>query len=310
MKTKQRRLLVGIETTSGTPIPIANCALMTVSEIESAPYEGDRAERTRIKQLFGADQEINMAPYATVTVTLPLAGSGTVGTAPSFGPILRALGMRELIDAGVDVRYLPATEDHETITVYFVEDGQLQCVPGCKGTAEFNFTAKQFPTMQVTLTGLYQRPVSHSAALTQTLDNFAGEIPVNKQNTTKFNVHGFDNCGQSLSLTVGNEVIHRNLAGCERIEITNRMMTGTVEVEAPTITQKNYFEALESHSTVTTGAIGFTHGTTAGNIIEFLAPKAQLSTISRSDSDGIVHYSLGARFLPDEGDDESLFIFK
>ena len=215
-----------------------------------------------------------------------------------------------MIDSGTDVRYLPATENHETVTVYFVEDGQLQCVPGCKGTGEFTFAAKQFPTMQATLTGFYQRPVAHTTALTQTMDNFAGEIPVNKQNTTKFNVHGFENCGQSLSLTIGNEVVHRNLAGCERIEITDRNMTGTIEVEAPLITQKNYFEAMESHSVVNTGAVGFTHGTTAGNIIEFLAPKAQLSTISRSDSDGIVHYSLGARYLADVGDDEAAFIFK
>lgn len=310
MKTKQRRLLVGLETTSGTPVPIANCVLMTVSEIESAPYEGDRAERTRIKHVFGADEEVNMAPYATVTVTLPLAGSGTVGTPPSFGLILRALGLREMIDPSVDVRYLPATENHETVTVYFVEDGQLQCVPGCKGNGEKSFVAKQFPNIQVTLTGLYQRPVAHTTPLTQTLENFAGEVPVNKQNTTKFNVHGFENCGQSLSLSLGNEVVHRNLAGCEGIEITGRVVTGTLEVEAPSITQKNYFEAMESHSVVNTGPVSFTHGQTPGNIIEFNAPKAQISTLSRSDSDGIVHYSLGVRFKPNQGDDEFELIFK
>lgn len=310
MKARKKLLLVGIETVSGTPVPIASCVLMTVSELDSAPYEGDRSERQRIKDQFGADAEVNMAPYTTVTTTIPLAGSGTVGTAPNFGPVLRSMGMRELIDAGVDVRYMPATEDHETLTAYFVEDGQLQCVPGCKGTAEFSFTAKDFPTMQVTLTGLYQRPVTHTASLSQTLTGHAGEVPVNKQNTSKFTVHGFEGCGQSISFSLGNEVIHRNLAGCENIQITDRIVTGSVEIEAPTIVEKNYFEAMESHEIVNLAPVLFEHGKTAGNIIGFTSPKVQLNTIGRSDSDNIVHYQLGARFLPDQGDDEFVLIFK
>ena len=310
MKARKKLLLVGIETTPGTPVTLASCVLLEVSEIDSAPYEGDRAERTRIKQLFGADPEVNMAPHTTVTATLPLSGSGAAGTAPNFGPILRACGLRELIDAGTDVSYMPSTDNHETITVYFVEDGQHQCVPGCKGTAEFSFTAKDFPNMQVTLTGLYQRPITHTTALSQTVSAFVGEIPVNKQNTTKFSVHGFEGCGQSLSFSLGNEVVHRNLAGCERIEITDRVVTGSVEVEAPTLAEKNYFQSMESHESLTLGAISFTHGNTAGNIIEFIAPKTQLSTLSRNDQDGIVHYNLGTRFNPDQGDDEITLIFR
>jgi hypothetical protein len=48
----------------------------------------------------------------------------------------------------------------------------------------------------------------------------------------------------------------------------------------------------------------------AGNIVEFTAPKTQLSSISRTDSDGIVHYSMDARFIPDAGDDELTITFK
>lgn len=310
MKARKKLLLVGIETTIGTPVAIADCVLMTVSELDSAPYEGDRSERQRIKEQFGADAEVNMAPYTTVTTTIPLAGSGTVGTPPNFGVVLRALGIREMIDTGVDVRYMPATDDHESLTVYFVEDGQLQCVPGCKGTAEIGFTAKGFPTAQVTLTGSYQRPITHTDAVTQTETNHAGEIPVNKQNTSKFDVHGYEGCGQSLSFSLGNEVVYRNLAGCDGVEITDRSVSGTVEIEAPDITTKNYFQQMESHQVVNLDAISFVHGTTPGNIIEFRAPKAQLSTISRADSDGVLHYQLGARFLPNAGDDEFVLIFK
>ncbi|GAA3704351.1 hypothetical protein GCM10022421_08960 [Oceanisphaera sediminis] len=310
MKTRKKALLVAAESSYGVSPLISTATLMTVSELDSSPYEGDRVERTRLREQFGAQAEVNVAPFATVTATVPLAGSGAAGTAPNFGLLLRACGLAETVSVGTSVAYQPATDDHESFTVWFVEDGQLQQVPGCRGTVELSLTAKEMPTMQFTLTGLYQRPVVHAGPLAQTLTNIVDEIPVNKGNTTEFTVHGHAGCGQSLSINLGNTVGHRHLIGCENVQITDRVATGSVEVEAPDLATKNYFQALESHETVTLGAIGLTHGTTVGNIVQLAAPKTQLSTISRSDSDGIVHYALDLRLIPDVGDDELTITFK
>lgn len=310
MKTRKKALLVAAEASYGVSPDIATATLLTISELDSSPYEGDRVERTRLREQFGAYAEINVAPFTTVTATIPLAGSGAAGTAPNFGLLLRACGLAETVTAATSVAYTPATDDHESFTIWFVEDGQLQRVPGCRGTVEFALTAKELPTMKFTLTGLYQRPVVHATALAQTLTNIADEIPVNKANTVAFSVHGHAGCGQSLSVNLGNSVTHRHLIGCENVQITERSVAGSVEIEAPDIGTKDYFALLESHEQVTLGEVDLTHGTVAGNIVQFALPKTQLSSISRSDSDGIVHYAMDLRALPTLGDDELTITFK
>jgi hypothetical protein len=310
MKTRKKALLVAAESTYGTSPDISTATLLVISELDSSPYEGDRVERARINEQFGARPEVNVAPFVTVTATIPLAGSGAAGTAPNFGMLLRGCGLAETINVGTSVVYTPASNNHESFTLWFVEDGQLQRVPGCRGTVEINWTAKEFPTLAFTFTGLYQKPETHAGPLAQTLSDIVDEIPVNKTNTPIFSVHGYAGCAQSLSLNVGNTVGHRHLINCENVQITDRQTTGSLEIEAPDLATKDYFASLESHNIVTLGAIALTHGTIAGNTVELAAPKTQLSTISRNDSDGVVHYQMDVRYTADAGDDEFSLTFK
>lgn len=311
MKTRKKLLLVAAETEYGVAPDIGTAIPLVTSELDGNPYEGDRVERERIRQTFGAQVEANAAPFSTVTATVPLAGSGAAGTAPNFGLLLRACGMSETIDGTAEtVTYQPATDDNESVTVWFVEDGQLQQLPGVRGTVEFSMTAKAYPSMAFTLTGTYKRPETLAAPIDKTISDIADEIVVNKQNTALFTVHGYAGCGQSLSVNLGNAVSYRALIGCESVRITDRSTTGQVEIEAPDLTTKDYFAAMESHEAVTLAPIELEHGKAAGNIVNFLAPKAQLSTLSRTDSDGIVHYQMDARFIPDAGDDEFTLTFK
>lgn len=309
LRTRKRMLLVAPEPSYGVGADIADAKLLLTTEVDSNPYEGDRVTRERQKQTFGAQPEINVAPYTTVTTTIPLSGSGTAGTPPIFGMLLRACGLAELIVASESVTYLPATEEGESFCVWFVEDGQVQKVPGVRGTVEANFTAKQDPTLQFTLTGLYKRPEQLAEAINKQPEAFAEEVVVNKQNTPGRNVHGYQGCLQSLSLNLGNEVVARNLPGCENVLITDRNVTGQVEIEAPNIATKNYFQAIESHQGVTKDQVSIKHGTTPGNIVEVVGTKVQLSTISRNDASGILNYTMGTRYIEDQSDDEVAMIF-
>ena len=309
MLTRKRLILVKTETTYGTdPTPDASDRIY-VAELDPGIYEGDSQTRNRIRPELGAQAQINTAPYATIAITAPLAGSGEAGTAPVFGALLRACGLSETVTAGTDVVYQPVSEDFESCTIYYLQDGQQQKITGARGTVTLNAQRGQFPTLQFQMTGLYHRPETASAVTTSALTQ-ADEIPVNKQNTPIFTVHGHAGCGESLSLDLGNEVVHRNLIGCENVRIANREATGQVDIEAPDLATKDYFAAVESHEAVTTDAMAFEHGTVAGNIITVAAPRVQLSSISSQDSDGLVHYQMGARFLPDAGDDELTLTFK
>lgn len=309
MRTKLRMLLVAPETTYGAGANIEDAVMLITSELDSNPYEGDRITRERMQPTFGANQEINAAPYSTITTTIPLAGSGTPGTPPNFHQLLRSCGLSEEIEENISVTYQPVTNSQESCCVWFVEEGQVQEMPGVRGNVELNLTAKQDPTQQYTLTGMYKKVAQLGTQIEKQITDIAEELVVNKQNTPVRNVHGYAGCLQSLSLNMGNEVVHRNLIGCETVKIIGRESKGQVEIEAPNIATKDYFAAIESHNGVTKDEVKIGHGTEPGNIVTLTGPKVQLSTLSRSDSNGIVHYTMDTIYTRNQGDDEFTLVF-
>ncbi|MBW5802047.1 phage tail tube protein [Halomonas elongata] len=309
MLTRKQTILVKIETTAGTDASPDGSDRIYVAEIDVAPYEGDRRTLRRLRPDLGAQAELNAAPYVTATITVGAAGSGEVGTPPAYSALMRACGHSETITPDTSVEYAPIQEDWESCTIYYLQDGQQQKITGAKGTHNPNFTAGQEPTFQFQMIGLYNKPEAASpvtiSALTQ-----ADEVPVNAANT-KLTVHGHQACADSLTMSGGNTVNHKNKIGCEKIAITDRETTGQINLEAPNIATKDFFAAVESHQGYTAGEVLLEQGKTAGNIIELAGPKVQLSNISYQDSDGEVHYQMDTRWLPgDAGEPEYTYTFK
>lgn len=309
MLTRKQIVLPKIENTYGVdPSPAGSDVVHTTSDLTWTPYQGETQTRDRIRDTFGAHAEVNVGPNASLQFQVPLAGSGTAGTQPSFGPLLRACGLTETVEAGVGVTYQPATDNPESLALYYFLDGVRQVMLGARGTVTINMNGGEFPTLDFTFTALYKKPAAQTAPAT-TISDQADEIPVNTQNTTG-DVHGFAACMAGMSLDVGNTVNYRNLVNCESIRISDRQCTGQATVDAPDIASKDYFAAVESHSGVTLAPISVVHGATAGNIVELAGPAVQLANMSVQDSDGIAQYQLDTRFLPDTGDDEFTLVFK
>jgi len=315
MLTRKKALCAAVETTYGEGPAIETGTMMLVTDLSRTPYQGNTVERTRMRDNLGGYAQINTGPNTQVQVTVPLSGSGVAPTEtevvpPAIGILLRACGMAELqdLEAG-EVVYTPVSTDGDSLTLFYLNDGQLQTVTGCRGTVTMSTTTEGLPTLQFTFTGLYQRP-SAIAPVTLTPENQADEIPVNYQNTTKLTFHGYEMRGESFSFDIGNTVTYRNLVNYEGVHITDRAAVGQVNFEAPRVDEFDVFELTESHQAVATGALEFEHGTVAGNIVGFRTTKSQLTGISEQDNDGYVHYQTDARHLPTAGDDEFEIYFK
>ncbi|MDO0945916.1 hypothetical protein [Chromohalobacter israelensis] len=313
MLTRKTFALVKIEAEYGVDPGLTVDDILVLTDVSGTRYGGNTTDRTRMRPSLGGFAQINTGPNAQVTLTMPLKGAGTPGDVPECGALLRACGHSETITADDgsgtgNVVYQPVSEDFESVTVYWITDNQVQRITGARGTATLNLTAGSDPTIQVALTGAYTRPEAFE--LTGEYEETHTEVPVNEQNTSDYSVHGYEGCGQSLTVTQNNTVTWRNLINCVGAHITDRQSTGQVNIEAPDLATKDYFAEIESHQAVRTGAISLTHGTVAGNIFEFNAPAAQLSSLSDQDQDGYVHYQMDARFLPVNGDDEYTLTFR
>jgi hypothetical protein len=302
MLTRKKVLLAKIETAYGTDAAPAATDAVLCSNLNITPYDGDRVSRNLVRATLGNEMSINVAPNVKITCTVEIAGSGTAGDAPAWGQLLRACGFSETINAATDVVYAPVSSSFEAASLHFEQDGQLHKALGCRGSVTFELSAGGLPAMNFSFTGLYQKPVAGS--LTADLSAFQIPLPVTKTNTPTYTVHGYSAIASGLTLNIGNNVIHRNVIGEEAVKITDRAPSGQLTLDAPTLAEKDMFALVESHAGVTTGAIQVIHGTTAGNIVQFDAPKTQLQSISPTDLDGQFGYQIDVSYLPDAGDDE------
>lgn len=303
-KWRKRYVVAQTEDVYGTaPADMSAATLLEVVMLDGGnPYAGNTVERERMRDGLGAFEQVNTGPYVERQIRLPYAGNGTAGEAPDYGMLLRACGLSETVNAGTDVVYQPASDGHESVTLWWIEDGQMQRIAGARGTFSISADSQGLPYIEFNFTGLYKKTEAGADASLATAAVQAKELPINKQNTVA-SIDGHAACMSSLSLESGNQVEYRNLVNCESVHITDRQATGSTNIEAPDITTQDYFAKVESHNGVTLVPVTLTHGATAGNIVELKGNQVQLSSISPTDNQGIMHYDIGLRFLPTGSDD-------
>jgi len=207
-----------------------------------------------------------------------------------------------------NVAYKPVSDTFSSVSIYYNIDGVLHKVTGCRGTFTINGAVGEIPTLDFTMTGIYNAPTD-TAAPTATYTNQAVPVIFKNGNTTNFQLLSYAGCLQSVEMDMGNEVVYRELVGCSKeVLITNRAVTGTVVLEAPTIASKDYFTAALSDSTL--GNLTLKHGQTAGNIVTLTSSTVDIGDVSYEDQDGIHMLSIPVVAVPGStGNDEMILVF-
>jgi hypothetical protein len=291
--THRRLLLAAVEQTYGTFETIAGTDAILVSNLDCQPLDPGLVDRDLVLPFFGNRPKIIGQRVGTVTFDVELAGSGTAGTAPRWGRLLRACGFGETVVGAspgpASVTYAPAMSNIVGVSFDFNNDGNRHRLAGCRGNASFNLAVGEIPRISFEFYGLYVAAATETQ-LSPTFANQAAPVIVNSANTTGVNVLGLTTaCMESFSLDLGNELPLRQLAGCAaQYPITNRLPSGEVVIEAPVIGsgtgEKDYFAQVISQAT---GTIAWQHGQTAGNIVNLSMGQCNIDGPTYSDSEGI-----------------------
>ncbi len=305
--TRKRLILAKSETTYGTDSTPTGAEAVLVRNLDITPIEADVVSRDLIRPYLGNYEQLLSQTRVSITFQVELAGSGTLGTAPRYGAILKACGMSETIVATTSVTYAPVSSAFSSATIYFNNDGVLHKATGCRGSFTLNGEVGQIPTIDFTMTGIYNAPTD-TAAPSVTYTNQATPQIFKAGNTSSFSMLGHSGCLQMVSFDIANEVIYRELVGCTKsVNIVNRAPSGELMIEAPALATKDFFAAANSD---TTGSLTFQHGTTAGNIIAFTAQKVDIANPSYADQDGIQMLNLPYVAIPtDAGNDEVALVY-
>lgn len=281
-------LLAKIETTYGTdPVPAAGTDAVLINGAVDFGYDRLRfIPRNATKGTLGPYQGVYAGALKAFRIEVELKGSGTAGTRPEFGPLLRACGSGETIVASTSVTYAPVSTDFESVTIYFFEFGRVQhIVSGCRGTVGWRY---QSGSMGVLSFELFGKPgtvtdqTQPDATYNQTvpkgvlgLDTRIGDV----QNLVV----------QNYEFAAGNEIAvpdNVNSAdGYGDVLIVNRDPTITLAKHAELIATHNPWADLEG--SVARAFVSGSLGAAPGNIVNFNAPQMHYRNITPGEDNSV-----------------------
>ncbi|MFN3971245.1 MAG: phage tail tube protein [Gemmobacter sp.] len=289
-------ILAKIETSYGTdaaPTGADNAVLAL--NITLAPMEGEDVARGLERPTLGADATIPAGLHAKLSFEVETAPSGTAGTAPAWGPLLRACAVAQVVSAGVSVAYNPISTAHESATLHFFVDGTRYALTGARGTAKLMFAASAVPKFMFEMTGLFTQPVA-VANPTPTLTAWMDPQIVSDATTPTCSFNAVDLVMRSLEFDLGNQIAPRFLVNSESILIPQRSEKIAAVVEAVPLATLNPYALAAAQ---TTAALSLVHGTGAGRITTLAVPRAQIQRPQGlSNQDGLVEWPLSFVPLP------------
>jgi hypothetical protein len=309
--TRKKFLIAKIESTYGTdPTPVGGNDAVQVTNLEVTPIESDNVQAAAFQGFIGNSTRGTLVANKRVAVTfdVELGGSGTAGTAPAFGPLLKSCGLSETIVASTSVTYAGVSSSFDSATIYCFYDGTRHKITGARGTVTFNMTAGQFPTASFVMTGIYNAPDDTALSGSFTVANQAAALEINDTNVTTATFHGVTDVRlESLDLALNNEVLYKETASSQEVLITNRTPSGTAVIEAPAVGTTDYFAKATA---VATGNSSFVIGATGGNIITMTMAQTDITGVSYGDTNGVVSLSMPYLALPStSGNDEFSLAF-
>ena len=309
----QKVILFKKEVTYGVdsvPTTGANAAL-TRNFQSPEPIQVDQLDRNLDLPAKGRRKSAATNERSTFSYELELAGSGDAGDlASAWMEHLECCGLAApVLTAGVKAEQKFAAEGValSSGSCYHWMGEQRVRPLGCRGTFGVNFTARQYPFLTLSMTGLLSNNVDAVAPVgNPDFSRWIEPLEVNTANTD-FSLDGFAATLQSFVLEANKAVSVRNLVGANYIQLGNHAMTGRIRIEAPTIAAKNYFTSLRTGAEVVTQLV---HGTIAGNIVQVDAAHVQLLNINRSEEDDKLMFDLTVGLNISTGTDDLLLTAK
>lgn len=299
---KSKTLLAKIETAYGTdsvPTALANAILAT--DVTLSPMEGQDVARELERPQMGADPMIPVGVHSRLTFDVELVGSGTLGTAPAWGPLARMCAVAQVVTPGTKVEYGPITDSHESGSIYFMIDIVRHVLTGVRGNMKVVLGANGIPKLRFELMGLFSIPTDQ-AKLTPTYTAWQAPQVATKTNTPTFTIGGAAFILRDFELDMGNQVEPRMLIGHESIQIVDKAEKIRARVEAVPMATYNPFTIAQNQ---TLQALQLIHGTVASRRVKLDIASAQQGRLTGYEQQqNILEWPLDFTPLPVTGNDQ------
>jgi hypothetical protein len=308
-------ILAKLETTYGVDsVPTGAANALLVSAVSITPLVADNVPRDLVRGYLGGSEQLVGLRRVEMNMTVELAGSGTPTTAPAWGPLLQACGFAGAAGtASFDYTPVSTFGASSSVTIYYYLDGQLHILRGARGTFTLNLGMGERPVMNFRFLGI-DGGLTAAANATSTLTAWRTPVAVVDANSpglrfgavtytasTGVVASGTVYISRGLQIDAGLNPTFQGLLGEESVEITEREVTGSMSLNLTAADAVSFMTAVKAN---TLGALGFTHGTVAGNIIVVHAPAVQRINPTVDDFNGQALHTYQLRMVPVSGNDE------
>lgn len=308
IKSKHKLLLFKNETVYGTdsvPTPADNAVL--ASNFEFSPMEGTDIQREHELPWLGNAGSIPAELHARIQFDVELVGSGTAGTPPAIGPLLRGFGTDETIVPDTSVMYNPISEDPESASAYMMFGPMLFRLLGSRLTGTLMVSASAIPKVRCTMLGLFSPPVDQTFPTTADFSAFRKPRVASSLNSNRVEIDGTPFVTRSLELDFGVQIEPRFMIGSESIELVDRAEKLSMQFEMTPLTTFDPFAAARNEATL---EIDFAHDLRPGYRVDLNVPALQLERPGApTEEQKIFEMQLTGNPLPVTGNDQWTLTF-
>lgn len=305
-------ILAKVETTAGTDaVPTGGADAVLVSDVSITPLEATNIDRALIRAYFGASEQLVGTAFVRCSFTVELAGSGTAGTAPQWGDLLLGCAFAEAVLATPNrVEYTPVSTSLKTLSIYYYDDGVLHKLLGCMGNVKLSAKVGDRPKLTFDFMGV-DGGITAVALPSTTLTAWKTPVAMTKANVVDVTLGASYATGAltggtaypstGIEVDLGNSVQFNANLTAERIDVTDRSATGTLQLDLTAANEVTFMGTVKAN---TTQSLGFTIGTATGYKIIVHAPAVQLINPRKEELNGLRLIGYDVRLVPSAGNDE------
>ena len=295
--TRNQLILAKIEATYRTdPTPTAGADAIEAIDLTVTPTSPPLERLGQIGSLSKLPSQLGER-FVDISFKTIMFGSGTAGTAPRHGVLLRACGMAETVVSNTSVTYLPTSTSISSITIWAYIGGKLYKVTGCRGTVKASCTAGEFMTYEFSFSGIRSAAPTVAAVPSPTLDSTIavcknGTLSWDSRTTLIGKVLDWD-----LGITLTKRADLSDTNAIQGFEVTDRKPVFSFNPEATVETSYTF----ETDALTNQRELSYTVGS---SILTITIPKANPFELEYEDDDGILRSKIAGEMSQNTGNDE------
>lgn len=308
MLTRRAVVAAKIEAVEGTAETLAAADANFLVVDPKFEAEIDIFKRDNVDPSLSGYSAVPGKQMATLSFKVELKGSGTAGTAPAVGKLLKACKFGETIVAVTSATYAPISTGDPSLTLALYKDGIRKQLKGARGNVKYTAKSGEPGYLEFNFSGVYD------GVTTVALINPTGietTLPPALL-TAAFTVQSYAAKIASLAWDAGNQLAVRHdinqASGYFSCVITGREMKAAIDPEEELIATHDWYGKWKSGAL---GVLTYKHDAGAGNICTVTAPKCQYVKAAEADRDGVAVLNLDMLLVRSvaAGDDEISIAF-